>query len=655
MMRYVALAFLMLLTSFGSATAMKLKETPGLPKGMPPIAERIPKQPLVTDLPAIGRSVGRHGGTLETLIGRAKDVRLINVWGYARIIGYDESLQLVPDIALDVESASDKVITITLREGHRWSDGHPFTTEDFRFWFEDVVGNVELNPLGMPAFMLAGGLPPEFEVISPTKMRFTWDKPNPQFLPELAKARPPFIYRPAHYLKRYHKEFGDQPLIRRKMKEHKARSWASLFNKLDDMYDAQNPELPTLQPWMPTPFGDARRFVLKRNFFFHRMDSEGQQLPYIGKVVMTVVDSKLIAAKALAGETDLQARGLSFSDIAVLKQGEGPENYITDLWYISKGSQISILPNLTVKDPVWRALMRDTRFRHALSLGIDRQLINKVLYFGLAKPGNDTVLSASPLYKPSYQNLFAEYDPKKANALLDEIGLDKRTPNGTRMLPDGRPLEIIVEVSGESQEEIDAMALVGETWQEIGIKIYVKPSQRDIMRNRALSGALVMSVWTGFENGLPTANMPPTDFVPARGDFLSWSLWGEYYETGGKSGEKPDWAPAISLLQLYDDWLVSGSEEDRADIWEEILKIHAQETIHIGLVSEVRQPVVVKGLKNVPLQAVYGWDPGAQFGMHRMDAFYFDRPEKHAKPHGGPPPTPGRPDGPPPPNREAAR
>ncbi|MEO0981005.1 MAG: ABC transporter substrate-binding protein, partial [Pseudomonadota bacterium] len=171
---------------------------------------------------------------------------------------------------------------------------------------------------------------------------------------------------------------------------------------------------------------------------------------YIDEVIMTVADGKLIPAKAQAGESNLQARNLSFSDITVLKKGEKQNDYKTALWSNSKGSEIAIKPNLTVKDPVWRKLLRDSRFRHALSLGIDRVLLNRVLFFGLGTPGNDTVLAASPLYKPELTSKWADYDPEKANALLDEIGLTERNDDGVRLLPDGRPLEIIVETAGEA-------------------------------------------------------------------------------------------------------------------------------------------------------------------------------------------------------------
>ena len=616
--------FLTSVTLAGPLTALELKETPGLDPSLPPVTERVPAEPLIVDLEAKGRTIGRHGGDIDTLIGRAKDVRLINVWGYSRLVGYDEQLNLVPDLLKDIEVEDGRVFTLHTRAGHKWSDGHPFGAEDIRYYFEDVVSNESLTPSGLPPFLLVDGKGPKFEVIDDTTVRFTWDKPNPMFLPELAKSRPPFIYRPAHYLKQFHEKYGDPDFIKSEAAKVKARSWAPLHAKRDDMYNARNVNLPSLQPWVRTRDDSDLRFILERNPFYHRVDSTGQQLPYIDNIIMTVADGKLIPAKTQAGEVNLQARNLSFADITVLKKGEKLNNYVTALWSNSKGSEISILPNLTVKDPVWRELLRDRRFRRALSHGIDRNLVNRVLFFGLGTPGNDTVLAASPLYKADYTTAGTEYDPDKANALLDEIGLTERNKQGVRLLPDGRPLEIIVETAGESQTQADALELVAETWKDIGIKLFAKPSQRDNLRERSITGDLVMSVWWGLENGIPTSEMPPEDLAPVRGDILSWHAWGDHYETQGEGGEEPDWEPAQRLLELYKSWLVSKTPEERTRIWDEMLQIHADETIRIGLVSGIRQPVVVKGVKNVPLEGIYGWDPGAHYGIHRMDEFYLE-------------------------------
>ena len=208
-------------------------------------------------------------------------------------------------------------------------------------------------------------------------------------------------------------------------------------------YKNTNPELPTLQPWVNTTRAPSQRYVFERNPFYHRVDGEGRQLPYIDRVVLNIADAKLIPAKAGAGETDLQARHLAFGDYPYLKEGEKRSGYRVSLWDTTKGAHVALFPNLNVEDDAWRALVRDARFRRALSLGIDREEINYVIYYGLAREGNDSVLPGSPLYRPEYRERWTAYDLAAAGALLDDLGLGPRDSDGVRLLPDGRRMEII--------------------------------------------------------------------------------------------------------------------------------------------------------------------------------------------------------------------
>ena len=593
---------------------------------LPPVSERVPSSPLVINLEERGRQSGNHGGELQTLIGRSKDVRLINVWGYARLVGFSENFELNPDILERIEVEDDRIFTLHLRKGHKWSDGVAFTSEAFRYYWEDIATNEQLSPSGPPDFLKVEGQNPEFSVIDETTIQYAWHAPNPLFLPSLAAARPPFIYRPAHYLKQFHEKYGDLAQIENLVNEKKVRSWAPLHNGKDRMYNATDHQLPTLQPWMPKEGNSKIRAVMIRNPYYHRVDSNGLQLPYIDKIVMTVADGRLIPTKTQAGETDLQARNLSFSDMTVLKRGEELHNYKTVLWPISKGSAITLYPNLTTSDQQWRELLRDKRFRHALSLGIDRRMISRALYFGFAEESNNTVLPQSPLFKEEYRNQWIEYNVEKANQLLDEIGLLERRGDGIRLMSDGRPLEIIVESVGESANEVDVLELVAETWREIGISLFPKASQRDVVRDRALSGGLVMSVWAGFNNGIPTANMPPTELAPVLSSMLNYAEWGAYQETNGQTGEAIDYPPAQQLVELYNDWKSATTLSDRQNIWHQMLALRAEETFDIGIISSDRQPVVISNkLKNVPENGIYGWDPGAQYGIHRMDEFWIDQ------------------------------
>jgi peptide/nickel transport system substrate-binding protein len=267
--------------------------------------------------------------------------------------------------------------------------------------------------------------------------------------------------------------------------------------------------------------------------------------------------------------------------------------------------------------------MRDVRFRRALSLAIDRSLVNQVLYFGLAAEGNNTVVPESPLYRKDYQTRWAQFDLKAANKLLDEMNL-KRGADGIRRLSDGRPLEIIVETAGESSEQTDILEMIRETWRGAGIKLFSKPSQREVLRNRVFSGEALMSVWGGLENGIANPDVQPDELAPTSQQQLQWPKFGQHFETSGKSGEAPDLPEVAELLKLNDAWRKAGTRAEREKIWHQMLGIHCEQLFTIGVVSGVAQPVVVRNtLRNVPEKGLYNWEPGAFFGIYRPETFWF--------------------------------
>ena len=602
---------------------------------LPPVGDRLPRRPLVTRLEEMGRETGRHGGRLRMLVSRAKDVRLMVVYGYARLVGYDENLALAPDLLERVEVEDERVFTLHLRPGHRWSDGHPFTAEDFRYYWEDIANHDELSPSGPPRELLADGRPPRFEVLDETTVRYSWDAPNPFFLPALAGARPVYVYAPSHWLRRFHARYEDRERLDREARAQGRRGWASIHNRKDSPYRNLDPEAPTLQPWRNVTPSPAQRYVFRRNPFFHRVDGAGRQLPYLDEVVMTVTDTKLIPAKTGAGESDLQVRGLGFDDFTFLKRNEERIGRRVRLWKTTKGSHVALYPNLNAKDPVWRALLRDVRFRRALSLAIDRREINLILYRGFAVQGNNTVDEGSPLYRPGLRERWARFDPERANALLEESGLARRDPEtGIRRLPDGRPAVIVVETAGETAEQADVLELVHDTWLEAGIKLYTKPLQRETFRNRIFAGETLMSVWGGLENGTPSPDTSPAELAPTSQQQLQWPKWGQHYQSRGRTGEPCDLPAAIDLLGLYDEWIEALAPGRRAGIWDRMLDIHADRTFTIGIVAAIPQPAVIHArLRNVPERGVYNWEPGAHLGVHRMDAFWYE-PEEPARPEG---------------------
>jgi len=629
MIRLLAALALLLVAAGPAGAVTTYREPPFLAEAvaryeLPPIDQRLPDVPLVV-LPPTGQEPGRYGGDWRMMVHRDRDTRLLCVYGYARLVVFDTSYAIVPDLLQSVDVVEDRIFTLHLRPGHKWSDGHPFTAEDFRYWWEDVANNEELSPSGPPQVLVVDGEPPTVEFPDARTVRYSWSKPNPFFLPAMAGATPLFIFSPSHYLKPFHARYADPDALAARVAEAEKKSWASLHNSLDSQYKFDNPDLPTLQPWMITTKAPAKRYVAVRNPYYHRIDTEGRQLPYIDRVLLDVTDGKLIAAKTGAGEADLQARGLAFNNYTFLKEAEERNDYTIRLWRTAVGSQLALYPNLNAADPVWRALLRDVRFRRALSLAIDRHEINQVIYYGLALEANNTVLPMSSLYRESYARAWADFDVARANALLDEIGLVERDSRGVRLLPDGRPLEVIVETAGEDTEQSDVLELVHDGWMQAGVKLFTRPLQVEVLRNRVFAGQTIMAVWTGYENGIPTADMSPAEFAPTMQQSLQWPMWGQYLETAGESGEPPDLPEAIELLRLNDAWRRAPDTAARAEVWGKMLALNADQVFTIGLVAGVLQPVVVSNrLRGVPEQGIFNWEPGAQFGIYRPDAFWFD-------------------------------
>jgi peptide/nickel transport system substrate-binding protein len=594
---------------------------------LPPLARRLPEHPLVvaTDPEA------SYGGELRTLIGTPKDVKLAFVYGYARLVRYDAQYRIVPDIAERVDVVEGRSFTFHLRRGHRWSDGFPFTSADFAYFWKHVAQDPELSPAGPPPVLLVEGEAPQVEFPDPWTVRFTWSRPNNLFLPDQAGAAPTLLFRPAHYLKRFHRAFTDPEALARVAREERRRGWAALHNARDALYTMDNPELPTLQPWKPINAPPADVFTAERNPYFHRVDQRGRQLPYVDRLKLLLVDRAVIPVKASTGEADLQARYLSFEQYAFLKRNEARAGYRVLLWSTASSAAVALYPNLTASDPVMRKLFQDRRFRQALSLGIDRDEINKILFYGLATIGQNTVLR-SPVSHQDRRMAYARFDLPRATRLLDAMGLTARDAGGFRLRPDGARLDIIVDTSGESTEQTDVLELVADTWSRLGIELLVRPSQREVFRRRVLTGEAMMSAGASDLFGLPTPQMSPGALAPVAEEQLQWPRWGWHFESKGHRGEPPELPAARRLVELYRRWLVSVDRAEQERIWGEMLDINAEEVFSIGIVGGTFQPVIVaNGLRGVPERAVYAWEPGAHFGMYGPDTFFWQNGHRRGR------------------------
>lgn len=591
---------------------------------LPPMEVRLPHSPKVIDPARNGGTPGRYGGRMRWLMGTPKDLRMVAYYSYARLICYNSDFKLEPDILEKIDVVEDRIFTLHLRAGHKWSDGHPFTSEDFRYMWEDVYNDTRIGT-GTPDSLLVEGKPPQFEVLSPTTVRYTWHKANPQFLPAIAGTLPLELAMPAHYTKQFHPRYARPEVLQALIEKARVSNAKVLHQRMTRAITFENRDLPVLAPWHNTTERPSDLYVFKRNPFFHRVDNRGQQLPYIDEIHMPIGSAALIPAKTGSGDSDLQARYLRFDDYTFLKAAERRNVIKVHLWEKSNGSHIAIIPNLTTKDPTWRALFQDVRMRRALSLAINREEINKAIFFGLARESADTVLPRSPLYKKHYATNWTEFDPAEANRLLDEMGLQKRSFDGIRILPDGRRADIIVDTAGESSEQSDVLALVQDRWRDIGIAMFPRPTQRDLFRNRVYAGQSIMSVWSGHNNGVPGPDTSPEFLAPISQAQLQWPDWGLYAQSNGRQGAAPELESVRELTALLQEWRKTSSTEERTRIWHRMLEIHSDNLFTIGIVNGTKQPVVTApNLRNVPADGLFSFEPGGYFGNYNPDTFWYD-------------------------------
>ncbi len=240
--------------------------------------------------------------------------------------------------------------TLVLREGHRWSDGHPFTTADFRYWWENVANNKRLSPGGPPMPLLADGKPPTVEILDERRIRYSWTAPNPLFLPALAAPQPTYIYFPAHYLRQFHESFANATELQAAVRAHRLKDWTALHEQKARLYRNETPiaDAGALAEHHRAALGALR---LRAHPVLPQGRREGQQLPYIDRIIINTATSSLIPTKVGAGDSDLQARYLSFDNYTFLRVAAKSKDFSVKLWKNAEGARIAIYPNLNAADP----------------------------------------------------------------------------------------------------------------------------------------------------------------------------------------------------------------------------------------------------------------------------------------------------------------
>lgn len=613
------------LSTMGLALAMEYKEAPMIRTKvaageLPPVEERLPMEPEVIE-PV--EEIGQYGGTWS-LLGGGDVGGLLFLYCNEGLVRWDrKGKNIIPNIAKSWEiSEGAKTFTFHLREGMKWSDGYPFTTEDMMFWYEDILNNKELTP-AFPTRFTVGGEPVKIEKIDDYTITFRFAKPSGFFLANLTNNSCSI---PKHYMKQFHPRYTPEEELNKKVKEAGLDRWDQLFELKNS---AKNPPYPTITAWVTKVATTDLRYVYERNPYYWKVDPAGNQLPYIDKVRGTTLDSQVIAMKTIAGEADCQSRNIDFKDYTLFMENREKGNYRVFLWPRNCGAYSGIFPNWHCNDEVLRKIIRDVRFRRALSLAMNREEINEFIFFGKGVPRQATVMSYSPLYKEEYGSAYAQHNPQRANELLDEIGLKWDKNHEYRLRSDGKTLSLFSEISVYDPTMSDIFEIVKSNWKVVGIDLIIKTVEYPLYQLHVFTGESEIS-----EHFIDSSYMPlridwflPVGYWPrAKYGGQTWGpRYAQWYVTNGEEGEEP---PEF-LKGLYDIWNeieITADAEKKKQLYQEIFDAQAENLFVIGTVGEIPQPVIVKNnFRNVPEKSFFAYLIGAYYGLARVEQFFIKK------------------------------
>ena len=248
----------------------------------------------------------------------------------------------------------------------------------------------------------------------------------------------------------------------------------------------------------------------------------------------------MISAKTGAGESDLQATNIQFEDYTFLKEAENRHAIKVYLWERTQGSRSHSIPISITRTRSGAAFsrMHASGALYRLPSTDARSTWRRSSVSAMTAP--ILCCRKAHCYRREYAEAWITHDPARANAMLDEMGLDKRDDDGWRLLPDGRTAQVIVESAGESTLDTDVLELIADYWREIGIPLYIRTSQVDVLRSRALAGQVMMSISYGIDNGHRHCRHESRAYLAPTGDEqLQWPIWGVHYVTRGEKGRTP--------------------------------------------------------------------------------------------------------------------
>ncbi len=607
--------------SNGAAPATgKYREAPQLAERvqageLPPVDERLPVEPTVVE---VVEQIGVYGGTWRSgLLGVSDRPWISRTMAYEPLLRWSPDLTtIVPNVAHSWDVSEDGLeFTFHLHEGMRWSDGEPFTADDFVYWYDHVLLNDELTPV-KPQWMQPGGALGRVEKVDDVTVRFVFDNPHGLFINHMGNQMP---FQPAHFAQQWHIDFNPEA-VEQAMAELQYDTWPLLYEAKMDILITE--ERPVHFAWMVTTGADsATQLIAERNPYYWKVDPEGQQLPYIDRMEYPIVENvEVLALKAMSGEVDMMDRHIATPDRKAVftdSMEQGDYRFFTVEFAFESPCVIAL--NLHHQDPELRRVFMEKDFRVALSHAINRQEIIDVIYVGSGEPRQPAPLDESPHYHEQLATQYLEFDVDRANQLLDDLGLE-RGEDGMRLRFDGQPLHFTVEVAAAFEPWGQIMELVTNYWRQVGVNADYQVIERSLFYERKEAYTLDAGVWTGAD-GVAVV-MDPRWYMPFNNESIYGVAWADWWRSGGTMGEEPP-EPAKQQQALYDQLLVTADPDQQHELMRQILDIAAEQFWAIGITKYYAGYGIVKNnFRNVP-ESIWQWHISNSPAQTHPEQYFF--------------------------------
>ena len=565
---------------------------------LPPLADRIPAEPLVV-VPY--DSVGQYGGTLDVLSNATEagtsdflSVRHVN------FVRFSDDLQtIVPNIAKGWKWNDDFTqLTFFLRKGHKWSDGAPFTSADVKFYHDNLM--MDTNIFETPKdYITVGGQRMTVDTPDATTVVFNLPAPKPGLLAHFATHFGQG-FQPKHFLGQFHPDINaDADAYAQSLGFENGYDAIKAYYGNSDWTDTPSPLLsrPEIAGSLPQPVvptleshiyiadtTEGRHLVA--NPYFHQVDPSGQQLPYISEQDEVYKnDNEVRLLSIINGDVDYKAQSLQLASAPALLDGQEQGNYTVDLRPEITLGVFSF--NVTHEDEAKRAVFGDVRFRQAMSIAINRNELNEVGFFGQGTPQQYIGFSPKPAFvSDKWLSYGTEFDMARANALLDEVGMKDTDGDGFRELPNGDKLVLNLSFSTQGIAG-QTVELVSQYWADVGVQSVVKEVTPDEFRSAQSANKLDVMMW---RKSQPLAIVLGNNelWVPPFENYFgvrTGMLWAEWVDSNGAQGIEP---PAYVKELISDINAFQSADQSSAEfktIGERMVKNMVENMLFIGTVN----------------------------------------------------------------------